>query len=168
MKSDLALTSAPGALSGCMLYALLKAHDFYQGNSVVLTSASSKLSLATALLLKNERDSSNLKRVIGYTSAGNIDFVKKTDIFDDVLAYDQNIEADEGLQHLLIDVAGDEVIYKEIKDKLIKALAVGGTHSAAETATLKYFGLTGSVKMFIDMVVPQSLKTWASKNLNPL
>jgi hypothetical protein len=65
-------------------------------------------------------------------------------------------------------VAGDEVIYKEIKDKLIKALAVGGTHSAAETATLKYFGLTGSVKMFIDMVVPQSLKTWASKNLNPL
>jgi hypothetical protein len=167
VKSDLAMTSAPGALSGFLLYELLKAHDFYRGNSVVLTSASSKLSLATALLLKNERDSGNLKRVIGCTSVGNMEFVKNTSFFDDALTYDQTIEADEGLQHVLIDVAGDAVIYKRIKDKLIKGLAVGGTHSDAETSSLKSFGLTGFVKMFIDMVAPLSIKTWASKNLNP-
>ena len=50
-KSDLAMTSAPGASSGFILYELLKMHDFYGANSIVLTSASSKLSLATALLL---------------------------------------------------------------------------------------------------------------------
>jgi hypothetical protein len=167
IKSDLAMTSAPGALSGFMLYELLKLHNFYQGNSVVLTSASSKLSLATALLLKDERDSGNLKRVIGYTSSDNVEFVKNTGIFDDVLTYDQAIVSDEGLQHVLIDVAGDAVIYKRIKDSLIKGLAVGGTHSDAEASTFQSFGLTGFVKMFIDMVAPQMIKAWASKSLNP-
>lgn len=51
-RAELAMTAAPGAGSGFILYELLKMHNFYGGNSIVLTSGSSKLSLATALLLR--------------------------------------------------------------------------------------------------------------------
>lgn len=51
-QADLAMVSAPGALSGFMLCELMRSKNFYGGDAVVLTSASSKLSMATAFLLR--------------------------------------------------------------------------------------------------------------------
>lgn len=166
-KSDLAMTSAPGASSGFILYGLLKMHGFYGGNSIVLTSASSKLSLATALLLREERRSGALARVIGYTAGSNSDFVAATDLFDDVIGYDEHLPSDPGLRHVLVDVAGDAAIYKRGKSQFVKAFAVGGTHGDAESSVFTAFGPSGFLKMLIDMIGPQGMKAWASKRVNP-
>jgi hypothetical protein len=167
IKSDLAMTSSPGALSGFIMYELLKMHDFYGGRSVVFTSASSKLSLATALELRKERESGSIEGLIGYTSASNADFVKSTGLYDTVLTYDQSIPPEAGAGHILVDVAGDATIYKRDKERFVKAFAVGGTHAKAKASTFTAFGLPGFLKMFIDMMGPQPIKNWASRNLNP-
>lgn len=167
VKSDLAMTAAPGALSGFILYELLKMHDFYKGDSVVLTSASSKLSLAIALLLRDDRNSGAIKQVIGYTSANNADFVRATGLYDQVLTFEETLSPDAGSAHVLVDVAGDATIYKRNRKHLIKAFAVGGTHANAKASTFTAFGPSGFLKMFIDMIAPQSMKQWASRRLNP-
>lgn len=166
-KSDLAMTASPGALSGFILYELLQMKHFYQGNSVVLTSASSKLSLATALLLQPARESGKICKVIGYTSGKNRDFVAATGLYDDVLTFDQDLPGDGGLKHALVDVAGDASVYKRNRKKIIKALAVGGTHADADASIFTAFRPSGFLKMFIDMVGPDAAKRWASRRLNP-
>ncbi|ARN75722.1 DUF2855 family protein [Oceanicoccus sagamiensis] len=166
-KSDLAMTAAPSALSGFMLYELLKMNDFYQANSVVLTSASSKFSLATALLLQDDRKTGALQAVIGYTAKSNADFVKNTGLYDIVLSYEDDIPNDQALTPVLVDIAGDAVIYKRIKQSLIKTLAVGGTHSNAKASTFTAFGPSGILKMMIDMMAPKPVQKWAAKTFNP-
>jgi uncharacterized protein DUF2855 len=166
-KSDLAMTSAPGGLSGFILYELLKMHSFYGGNSVVLTSASSKLSLTTALLLRRDREEGALAKVIAYTAKSNVEFVRSTGLYDEILTYDEALPGGPELQHVLIDVAGDAAIYKRGKEQIIKAFAVGGTHSSADASIFTAFRPSGFLKMFIDMVAPQAIKSWASRNLNP-
>lgn len=167
IKSDLAMTAAPGAQSGFILYELLAMNDFYGGNSVVLTSASSKLALATALSLQEAKASGAIEHIAGYTSASNREFVAATGLYDEVLAFDESPAAGDGLRHVLIDVAGDAAVYKRSKDHLVKALAVGGTHAAAEASTFTAFGASGFVKMLIDMMGPQWAKHWAARRLSP-
>lgn len=167
VKSDLAMTASPGALSGFILYELLLMNDFYNGNSVVLTSASSKLSMAVALLLQDARESGAVSTIVGYTSSKNVDFVSSTGLYDDVLTFDQHLPLDSSLKHVLVDVAGDASIYKGNKDRVIKALAVGGTHASAEASTFTAFGPSGFLKMFIDMVGPKAAKRWANRRLSP-
>jgi hypothetical protein len=166
-KPDLAMTSAPGASSGFIIYELLKMHSFYGGDSIVLTSASSKLSLATAMLLREQREAGTLKYVIGYTGTGNAAFVRSTGLYDKVIGYDDALPADTGNRHVLIDVAGDAGIYRRGKTRFIKAFAVGGTHAEAESSVFTAFGPSGFLKMFIDMIAPQRVKSWAVRRLNP-
>ncbi|MCX2980730.1 DUF2855 family protein [Halieaceae bacterium IMCC14734] len=166
-KADLAMTSAPGGGSGFILYELLKMHAFYGANSVVLTSASSKLSLVTAQLLREQRDSGELQCVVGYTAKSNQAFVRSTGLYDLVICYEDALPDDTELKHLLVDVAGDAAIYKRGKDKFVKAFAVGGTHADAEASVFTAFGPSGFVKMLIDMVAPASIKTWAARRLSP-
>lgn len=166
-KSDLAMTAAPGASSGFMLYELIKGNEFYAADNVVLTSASSKLSLAIALLLKEQKDKGDIKEVVGYTSAGNSDFVKRTGLYDRVLTYDQKLHDELGDKNIFIDVAGDGAIYKSMKHRICKGLAVGGTHADAKSSTFTAFSPSGILKMIIDMTAPKSAKKWAAKNLSP-
>lgn len=166
-KADLAMIASPGALSGFILFELLAMNNLYGGNSIVLTSASSKLSLATALLLQKLRESGTIDRIVGYTSQHNLEFVTGTGLYDDVLTFDQSLPNTEGSRHVLIDVAGDASVYKENRGSIVKALAVGGTHGGAEASTFTSFGPSGFLKMFIDMVGPKPMKQWANRRLNP-
>ncbi len=166
-KADLATVAAPGALSGFILCELLRMNAFYGGDSIVLTSASSKLSLAIAFLLKAEREQGTLKRVIGYSSPNNVEFVRSTGLFDDVLTYDQELPSDSSLKPVLIDVAGDASIYRRIHKRLAKGLAVGGTHSRAKSSTFAAFGPSGLLKMIGSMVAPPAVGKWLDKNLHP-
>jgi len=149
-----------------VLTELLRSRDFYAGNSVVLSSASSKLSLATAQQLNSERRTGRLERLIGFTSGANAEFVRSTNVYDEVLTYDQALPQDAELQHVFIDVAGDAALYKRIKSQLVKGLAVGGTHADAKASTFTAFGPSGFLKMFIDMIAQQSIKNWAGTKLN--
>ncbi len=166
-KADLAMASAPGAGSGFIMAELLRMNDFYGANSVVLSSASSKLSLATALLLRKERDEGRLEKIVGYTAETNADFVRSTELYDDVVTYDAGLPGDEHLRHLLVDVAGDAQIYKRSQAKFVKAFAVGGTHSDAESSVFTAFGPSGFLKMIAEMMGPAFIKKWAARNLRP-
>lgn len=169
--SDFALVASPGAVSGFILAELLKLNDFYGANSVVLTSASSKLSLATAMQLRESVDQGRIQSVVGLTSQKNHAFVAQTELFDSVLTMDETLAASdengETLAHVFIDVAGDAAVFKRNQSAIKKALAVGGTHGDAEASTFTAFGPSGFLKMFIDMIAPASIKRWASKTLSP-
>ncbi len=166
-KPDLAMVAAPGALSGFVIYELLRMKDYYGGNSVVLTSASSKLSLATAVCLQEARTSGKVKKVVGYTSAANAEFVRSTGLFDDVLTYDQNLPSNKEFQFVMIDVAGDATIFQRNKKQLKKTLAVGGTHSNAKASTFTAFGPSGLAKMVSGMMAPKSVANWVDNKLDP-
>lgn len=166
-KPDLAMVSAPGALSGFVIYELLRMKQYYGCNGVVLTSASSKLSLATAVCLQEERKNRSLKKVIGYTSAANAEFVQSTGLYNEVLTYDKTLPSDKELQLIMIDVAGDAAIFKRNKKRIKKALAVGATHSSAKASTFAAFGPSGVVKMLSGMVAPKSVATWVDDKLDP-
>ncbi len=166
-KADLAMVAAPGALSAHIIYELLKMKNFFQGNSVVLTSASSKISLATALVLARERDVGRLQQVIAYTSAKNRSWVEQTGVYDEVLTYDQTLSPAGKLDHVMIDVAGDGSLYKQNKQHLVKALAVGGTHSKAKSSTFTAFGPSAIVKMAANMAAPRVIRNWVDNQLNP-
>lgn len=166
IKSDLAMTSAPGALSGFILSELLKMNDIYGANTIALTSASSKLSLAIAVLLKQQRAEGKV-RVVGYTGTGNKSFVENTGCFDQVLTYDEKLPNQKGEKYVMVDVAGDASIFKRNKKSIVKALAVGGTHSDAKSSTFTAFGPSGIVKMVLGMVSPGGLGGWMAGKLNP-
>ena len=78
--SDLALACMPGIVTGYGLY-----FRMLQANNIVVTSASSKVALAMALYMKNDayKKFENTK-IIGYTSSSNIEFCKKTGLYDTV------------------------------------------------------------------------------------
>lgn len=165
--ADFALVASPGAVSGFILSELLKRNDFYEAPVVVLTSASSKLSLATAVQLRASIDSGHLEHVIGYTSQANRAFVEQTGVFDSVLTMDQALPDRGEAQYVFIDVAGDAQVFKQNKSVIKKALAVGGTHSDAKASTFTAFGPSGFLKMFIDMVAPAAIKRWGERSLSP-
>lgn len=166
-KPDLAMIAAPGALSGFVIYELLKKKSYYGGNSVVLTSASSKLSLAVAVCLQEARANGKVKKVTGYTSAANIEFVQSTGLYDDVLTYEQNLPSNNEFQFVMIDVAGDADIFQRNKKQLKKALAVGGTHSNAKASTFTSFGPSGLIKIMGGMIAPKPVADWLDDKLNP-
>jgi len=166
-KADLATVAAPGALSAFLLCELMRMNAFYGGNSIVLTSASSKLSLATAFLLKAERADGTIKRVVGYSSPSHVAFVRSTGSFDEVLTYDQDLPADESLKPVLIDVAGDARIYRRLQKRLAKGLAVGGTHSSAKSSTFAAFGPSGILKLVGSMLAPPAVGQWLDKRVHP-
>lgn len=166
-KANLAMAAAPSALSGFIIYELLKAKDFFRADSVIITSASAKISLAVAVFLQRERRAGNIKQLIGYTSRKNAEFVQSTDLYDEVMTYDQDLRSEEGLNHLMIDIAGDAALITRNKKALIKALAVGATHSKAKKSTFAAFGPTAYLKMGADMMAPQFIGQWVDKKLNP-
>ena len=103
--------------------------DWHGAQAMLLTSASSKTALALALVTNNL--SPQIKR-IGLTSAGNIDFVRETGLYDQVLTYDQLGEADATLPTVSEDFAGNgkllAAIHNHWQDNLKFSSLVGATH----------------------------------------
>ncbi|MFK7975439.1 MAG: DUF2855 family protein [Halioglobus sp.] len=165
--ADFALVASPGAVSGFILSELLKNNAFYGATSVVLTSASSKLSLATAMELQESVARKDIQNITAYTSSKNRDFVASTKLFSTVLTMDEPLPTTDQQQYVFIDVAGDADVFKKNKSAIKKGLAVGGTHGDAEASTFTAFSPSGFLKMFIDMMAPDFLKRWASRALRP-
>ncbi len=131
----------------------MRSSDWFGAEAVVLSSASSKTALGLAQVAKNlspsikpyhcatelptcqaqvaKNLSPSIKR-IGLTSAGNVDFVQGTGLYDQVLTYDQLPEADAGLANVSVDFAGNGKLLAEIhahwNDNLKFSSLVGATH----------------------------------------
>jgi len=157
----LAVVCFPGIVTGFGLYFHLIGNDYFGGaETIVLTSASSKVSLALALFLKEKGE--NKKKVIGYTSKGNKEFCQKTGLYDTVLEYDDKLSTEGKV--VMIDVAGVGKVYQDNKasNDIVKLLCVGNSTSTPDAeSTFATFSYIATFKMILSMMgAPSWIRGW--------
>lgn len=114
--------------TGYLIETMFRTEDWFGAEAMVMTSASSKTSMALASVA---RDKSPRVRRIGLTSAGNVAFTEGTGLYDQVLAYD-NVGDLEQVPTVSVDFAGNSKVLRAIHEHLGVNLAysclVGATH----------------------------------------
>ena len=107
---------------------LMSEESYFGADTAVITSASSKTSIALAWLLHHAKKA----RVVGLTSAGNAAFVRGLGCYDEVVLYDdiETISAD--APSVIVDMAGNgEVInrfHRHLGENVKYSCTVGATH----------------------------------------
>jgi hypothetical protein len=104
-------------------------HDF-GAERVVLSSASSKTALGTAVLLSGR--SGDRPQVVGLTSERNVDFVDGVGCYGEVAAYEDIGSLDPGPPTVFVDFAGDadvrRSVHEHFGDALMASSMIGITH----------------------------------------
>ncbi len=114
--------------TGFVIDYFMRAEEWFGATQVVMTSASSKTSMGLASCARQA--SPHIKR-IGLTSAGNVEFVKSTGLYDEVIAYgDVGSIAQEPT--VSVDFAGNPKllagIHEHFGGNLKYSCLVGATH----------------------------------------
>lgn len=121
-------------------YEYLKSKDFFDANRVLITSASSKTGLGLAFMLY-ENKAVDHKKIIGLTSSKNVDFVKSTGFYDEVLSYDELPQRLEKTPTIIVDMAGNasllSSIYSYLNEDLKFISKIGLTDWTAASAEEK-------------------------------
>ncbi len=106
----------------------LREQNFFDATQVLITSASSKTSIALAHCLR----ANSTMRVIGLTSDANIDFVTSIGEYHDVAAYSDISAMDTEVPTVLMDMAGNPEIVAGIHthfgESLKYSCSIGATH----------------------------------------
>ena len=106
----------------------LREADFFGATQVLVTSASSKTSIALAHSL---RENSKTK-VIALTSAANVDFTYGVDLYHQVITYDDIETLDPSVPTIIVDMAGNASVISRVHNHFNDALKfscrIGGTH----------------------------------------
>ncbi|MFM9976515.1 MAG: DUF2855 family protein [Sphingomonadaceae bacterium] len=114
-----------------LIEAMLRRADWFGATALVMTSASSKTAMALASVAKAL--SPNVRR-IGLTSASNLDFVKRSALYDVVLAYDDTRSLPDAAC-VVVDFAGNSAVLRQLHEasgeRLKYSCLVGATHVAA-------------------------------------
>lgn len=114
--------------TGFLIEAMFRRENWFGASMVVMTSASSKTAMGLASVAKNL--SPGVTRV-GLTSAGNVDFVAKSGLYDRVLTYD-DIGSLAAEPTVAVDFAGNSDVLRRIHEQLGTQLSysclVGATH----------------------------------------
>ncbi|MGO8912784.1 MAG: DUF2855 family protein [Bradyrhizobium sp.] len=104
-------------------------NDFYGARGVMLSSASSKTAFGLAHLLHTQRKGI---RVIGLTSAVNVDFVRSLGCYDEVLTYDRATSLPSDSPVAFVDMAGSSELrarlHRHFGDQMKYSGRVGLTH----------------------------------------
>jgi hypothetical protein len=111
--------------------------EFSKGESLLLSSASSKTALGTAQRLKDQKAHRHANyQVIGLTSASNVDMVKASGCYDHVFSYDDVETLSKDQQYWLLDFAANGALITSLGDalgdKLSKVTLIGATDWKAE------------------------------------
>ncbi|WP_379546463.1 DUF2855 family protein [Qipengyuania sp. DSG2-2] len=114
--------------TGFLIEYFMRSEGWFGAETVILTSASSKTAMGLASVAKQL--SPGVKR-IGLTSAGNVDFVTQTGLYDQVVAYDA-VDTLEQTASVSVDFAGNAkllaAIHAHLGDNLKYSCLVGATH----------------------------------------
>ena len=106
----------------------LRESNFYDASQVVVTSASSKTSIALAHCLRAH----STMRVVGLTSDANVDFVTSVGEYHDVVTYSEISTLDPTVQTVIVDMAGNPEIVASVHThfgELLKySCSIGATH----------------------------------------
>jgi hypothetical protein len=107
----------------------LAEHEFHGAHSVLLSSASSKTAFGLAHLLNTQRKGI---RVIGLTSAANVDFVRSLGCYHEVLAYDRIESQPSDSPVAFVDMAGSSALrarlHHHFRDAMKYSGQIGLTH----------------------------------------
>lgn len=119
--------------TGFLIEYFMRSEEWFGASEVVITSASSKTAMGLASVAKS--NSPNIKR-IGLTSAGNVEFVEGTGLYDKVATYDEigNLPLN---ACVTVDFAGNAEVLGKLHDHFGKVLKysclVGATHIEARS-----------------------------------
>lgn len=117
--------------TGFLIEYFMRGEGWFGAERVILTSASSKTAMGLASVAKQ---SSPSVRRVGLTSAGNVDFVRQSVLYDEVLSYDE-VGSLAGMSSVSVDFAGNAGLLKSIhetmSDDLKYSCLVGATHVEA-------------------------------------
>lgn len=106
----------------------LKVNGCFGSTTCLITSASSKTSIALAYCLKR---SGELDRV-GITSAANVDFCLGLGLYDRIVTYEELGGLDTGEPSILVDMAGNAGVlsrlHRHLGDRLKYSCRIGATH----------------------------------------
>ena len=114
--------------TGFIIDYFMRSNEWFGAEQVLLTSASSKTAMGLASVAK--QNSPQIKRV-GLTSAGNVEFVESTGLYDKVVTYDEvgNLPI---APTVSVDFAGNgkllATIHEHFSDTLKYSCLVGATH----------------------------------------
>lgn len=105
---------------------------YFGANTVILSSASSKTAYGTAFCAAQRRDTADAVRVIGLTSAANLEFTRSLGCYDDVLTYDTIESVLPPQAAVYVDFSGDGAVragvHRRLGDRLGYDCLVGATH----------------------------------------
>jgi hypothetical protein len=129
-----------------------------------MTAASSKVSLALALFLKEFKTDKEV-RLVGYTSSANKDFCKKTGLYDEVLGYD-DLLGERCTKCCMIDVSGQAQTYQQNNKSILKNFVIGNA-SGTEDKKTTFSSLTtyGSMKLIMTMM---GMPSFILNRMNPI
>ena len=103
-------------------------NKMFGATQVLVTSASSKTSLALAHVLKTN----NHGHIVGLTSAANVDFTVATGLYDEVITYNDIETLDKKRVSVLVDMAGSADVINRVHNHFDGTLGyscrVGFTH----------------------------------------
>jgi Protein of unknown function (DUF2855) len=114
--------------TGFLLEAMFHRENWFGAEAVVMTSASSKTSMALASVAREK--SPEVKR-IGLTSTSNVSFVTQSGLYNQVLTY-EDVNHLTQVQSVSVDFAGNSAllraIHETLGDNLKYSALVGATH----------------------------------------
>jgi len=114
--------------TGFLIEYFMRNEEWFGASQVILTSASSKTAMGLASVAK--QNSPNVKR-IGLTSAGNVEFVESTELYDVVKSYDE-VGMLPIADSVTVDFAGNAgllgKLHEHFSDTLKYSCLVGATH----------------------------------------
>ena len=117
----------PLFMTSFLIEDFLADQSLFGARQVLLSSASSKTALGAAFLLRRNRRA----EVIGLTSAGNVEFCRRSGCYDRVLAYEQ-LKTLPVLPTVYVDIAGNGSLLHDVHHHFTTELRyncmVGGTH----------------------------------------
>jgi len=106
----------------------LREQNFFEATQVVITSASSKTSIALAHCLR----ANSTMRVIGLTSDANVDFVTSVGEYHDVVTYSEVSSLNPAVQTVIVDMAGNPEVLASVHahfgESLKYSCSIGATH----------------------------------------
>lgn len=103
-------------------------NDSFAARSCLITSASSKTSIALAHCVRRRgKLSSN-----GITSSRNVDFCRRLGCYDDIVTYDEVVNLDGAQPAVLVDMAGSaevlRALHEHFGDNMKHSCRIGATH----------------------------------------
>ncbi len=130
-REDARMIFGPLFKTGFLIEAMFRREAWFGATQLLITSASSKTALALAHVARAK--SPDIRR-IGLTSAGNVDFVRETGLYDAVIAYDAVSTLDRR-PSVAVDMAGNAAVlaayHEHLGGMLQYSTLVGATHVEA-------------------------------------